>query len=193
MLDKHAFLCYTLRARKMQKEETGMEAHHRKVYLADLIARLYERLVREEQFLGDVTIFFDEEKLSIWEGSFARDYTDEILLAFNEQSIEEILAAYREYQGGIARLQPTAPAEISREEAERIARRKFPEGTHRFFLHPVDLHTQELYFTEDDPNLYGPNAWKVWLIWIPSRDDNPLPSTELFYIALPKTQPHIIQ
>jgi hypothetical protein len=60
MLDKHAFLCYTLRARKMQKEETGMEAHHRKVYLADLIARLYERLVREEQFLWFSRVRFQQ-------------------------------------------------------------------------------------------------------------------------------------
>lgn len=178
---------------KDSKGETGMEARNRKVQLADLIARLYERLVHEEQFLGDVTIFFDEQKLSVWEGPFGRDYTDEALLAFNEHTIEEVLAAFREYRGGVARSQPAAPAEVSREEAERIARQKFPEGTRCFFLHPVDLGTQENYFTEDDPDLYVPSAWKVWLTWIPSRDDNPLPSTELFYIALPKPQPHVIQ
>lgn len=170
-----------------------MEAHSRKVQLADLIAQLYERLVTETQFWGDVTIFFDEGKLSVWEDSFARDYTNEALLEFNEHTIEEILAAFREYRGSIARPQPVAPKEISREEAERVARKKFPEETHRFFLHPVDLNTQELYFTEDNPDLYEPNAWKIWLTWIPSRDDHSLPSTELFYIGIPKPQPHIIQ
>src|SRR5437660_2016279 len=120
-----------------------MEAHNRKVQLADLIARLYERLVNEEQFLGNATIFFDEKKLSIWEGSFARDYTDEVLLAFNEHTIEEVLAAFREYRESSTRSQPVAPSEISREVAERVAQEKFPEGTHRFFLSPVDLGTQE--------------------------------------------------
>lgn len=170
-----------------------MEVHNRKVQMANLIARLYRRLVDEEQFEGDVAIFFDEQKLSIWEGPFARDYTDEALLAFNEYTIEEILAVFRKHRGGIARPQAEDPSEISREEAERIARQKLPEGTHCFFLDPVDLNTQALYFTEEDPNLYGPSAWKVWLTWLPSRDDDPLPSTELFYIALPKPQPHIIQ
>jgi hypothetical protein len=161
-----------------------------KAQLADFVAQLYERLT-EEGFQGDVTMFTEAEtKLSIWEGFFVLDYHEEMLPVFGEEQIEEILLAFRAHRGA-TRKRTKNPPNISYEVAEESARRELPEHVHRFFIHPVDLATQLDLFTDDDPTAYQSSAWKVWCVYLPDRSD--LPSTELFYIAMPKAMSHIIR